>query len=111
VYEYKVVEIREKMMGGKMSGPKLEQLLNENAGQGWRLRAPGNRESPEMRANVTSVASAATREAMPPARRPGWQSIPVPVVPGFLPGDPGGDPPGGARVQVALLEVNAPVAA
>lgn len=54
---------------------------------------------------------AATREAMPPARRPGWQSIPVPVVPGFLPGDPGGDPPGGARVQVALLEVNAPVAA
>lgn len=38
MYEYKVVEIREKMMGGKMSGPKLEQLLNENAGQGWRLR-------------------------------------------------------------------------
>jgi hypothetical protein len=68
-------------------------------------------ESPEMRADVTSVAPAATREAMPPARRPGWQSVPVPVVPGFLPGDPGGDPPGGARVQVALLEVNAPVAA
>lgn len=41
----------------------------------------------------------------------GWQSIPVPVVPGFLPGYPGGDPPSGARVQVALLEVNAPVAA
>ena len=38
VYEYKVVEIREKMIGGKMSGPKLEQLLNENAGQGWQLR-------------------------------------------------------------------------
>jgi hypothetical protein len=51
------------------------------------------------------------QEAMPPARRPGWQSIPLPVVPGFLPGDPGGDPPGGARVQIALLEVNAPVAA
>src|SRR5262249_13490400 len=48
---------------------------------------------------------------MPPACRPGWQSSAVPVVPGFLPGDPGGDPPGGARVQVALLEVNAPVAA
>ena len=47
----------------------------------------------------------------PPARRPGWQSIPVPVVAGFLPGDPAGDPPGGARVQVALLEVNAAVAA
>ena len=38
VYEYKVVEIREKMIGGKMSGPKLEQLLNENARQGWQLR-------------------------------------------------------------------------
>ena len=38
VYEYKVVEIREKMVGGKMSGSKLEQLLNENARQGWRLK-------------------------------------------------------------------------
>jgi hypothetical protein len=38
VYEYKVVEIREKMIGGKMSGSKLEQLLNENARQGWQLR-------------------------------------------------------------------------
>ena len=38
MYEYKVVEIREKMMGGKMSGSKLEQLLNENARQGWRLK-------------------------------------------------------------------------
>ena len=26
------------MIGGKMSGPKLEQLLNENARQGWQLR-------------------------------------------------------------------------
>ena len=38
-YEYKVVEVREKMIGGKMSGEKLEGLLNEHAGQGWRLRA------------------------------------------------------------------------
>ena len=38
MYEYKVVEIREKMLGGKMSGSKLEQLLNENARQGWRLK-------------------------------------------------------------------------
>ena len=67
--------------------------------------------SPGMRANVISAKPAATREAMPPARRSGWQSIPVPVVAGFLPGDLGGDPPGGARVQVALFEVNAPVAA
>jgi hypothetical protein len=39
MYEYKVVEIREKMIGGKMSGPKLEQMLNENARQGWQLKA------------------------------------------------------------------------
>ena len=38
-YEYKVVEIREKMIGGKMSGPKLEDLLNEHARQGWQLKA------------------------------------------------------------------------
>lgn len=38
-YEYKVVEVREKMIGGKMSGDKLEDLLNEHARQGWRLRA------------------------------------------------------------------------
>lgn len=39
MYAYKVVEVREKMVGGKMSGSKLEGLLNEHAGQGWRLRA------------------------------------------------------------------------
>jgi hypothetical protein len=38
-YEYKVVELREKMLGGKMSGDKLETLLNEHARQGWRLKA------------------------------------------------------------------------
>jgi hypothetical protein len=38
-YEYKVVEVRERMIGGKMSGGKLEKLLNEHASQGWRLRA------------------------------------------------------------------------
>ena len=38
-YEYKVVEVREKMVGGKMSGGKLEKLLNDHASQGWRLRA------------------------------------------------------------------------
>jgi hypothetical protein len=37
-YEYKVVEVREKMIGGKMSGEKLEKLLNEHARQGWQLR-------------------------------------------------------------------------
>ena len=38
-YAYKVVEVREKMIGGKMSGEKLEKLLNEHAAQGWRLKA------------------------------------------------------------------------
>jgi hypothetical protein len=39
VYSYKVVEVREKMIGGKMSGEKLEKLLNEHANQGWQLKA------------------------------------------------------------------------
>ena len=38
-YEYKVVELREKLLGGKMSGSKLEGILNEHAAQGWRLKA------------------------------------------------------------------------
>ena len=37
-YEYKVLELREKMIGGKMSGEKLERILNEHAEQGWQLR-------------------------------------------------------------------------
>jgi hypothetical protein len=38
-YEYRVVEIREKMLGGKMSGDKLEEVLNQHAREGWQLRA------------------------------------------------------------------------
>ncbi|CAM05799.1 uncharacterized protein DUF4177 [Saccharopolyspora erythraea NRRL 2338] len=38
-YEYKVVELREKMLGGKISGDKLERVLNEHASQGWQLKA------------------------------------------------------------------------
>jgi hypothetical protein len=38
-YQYRVVELREKMIGGKVSGDRLEKVLNENAAQGWRLRA------------------------------------------------------------------------
>jgi len=38
-YAYKVVEIRERMLGGKMSGDKLQNVLNEHAAQGWQLRA------------------------------------------------------------------------
>jgi len=37
-YEYKVEEIRERMLGGKMSGEKLERVLNDRARQGWQLR-------------------------------------------------------------------------
>ena len=38
-YEYKVEELREGMIGGKMSGDKLEKLLNQQAREGWQLRA------------------------------------------------------------------------
>jgi len=38
-YEYKVLELREKLLGGKMSGDKLERILNEHAGEGWQLKA------------------------------------------------------------------------
>ena len=38
-YEYKVEEIREGMIGGKMSGDKLEKALNEQAREGWQLKA------------------------------------------------------------------------
>lgn len=38
-YEYKVVELREGLMGGKMSGSKMEKVLNDHAGEGWQLRA------------------------------------------------------------------------
>lgn len=39
MFQYKVVEVREKMIGGKMSGEKLEKILNEHALEGWQLRA------------------------------------------------------------------------
>jgi uncharacterized protein DUF4177 len=37
--EYKVLELRERMIGGKMSGEKLERILNDHAVEGWRLKA------------------------------------------------------------------------
>ncbi len=39
MYEYLVAEIREGMMGGKMSGDKLQTVLNDNAKEGWQLKA------------------------------------------------------------------------
>lgn len=38
-YEYRVIELREGMIGGKMSGDKLEKVLNQHAAEGWQLRA------------------------------------------------------------------------
>ena len=38
-FEYKVEELREGMVGGKMSGAKLEKVLNEHAREGWQLKA------------------------------------------------------------------------
>ena len=37
-YQYKVVELREGLIGGKMSGDKLEKTLNDEARDGWQLR-------------------------------------------------------------------------
>lgn len=37
-FEYKVVQLREGMLGGKMSDGKLEKVLNEQAAVGWQLR-------------------------------------------------------------------------
>ena len=38
-YEYRVLQLRESMLGGKLSADKLEKLLNDEAGQGWQLKA------------------------------------------------------------------------
>jgi hypothetical protein len=38
-YEYRVLQLRESMLGGKLSADKLEKLLNEEARQGWQLKA------------------------------------------------------------------------
>ncbi len=37
-YEYKVVEVREAMVGDKMSGDKLEEVLNDHGKDGWELK-------------------------------------------------------------------------
>ena len=38
-YEYKVVQIREGLIGGRMSAEKLERTLNEWARKGWQVKA------------------------------------------------------------------------
>src|SRR6185436_20700972 len=37
--QYKVVELREGLIGGKMSGEKLEKVLNEHGSQCWVLKS------------------------------------------------------------------------
>jgi hypothetical protein len=37
--EYKVVQVREALVGGRMSGDKLEKVLNDHAEDGWQLKA------------------------------------------------------------------------
>lgn len=37
--EYKVVEVREGLIGGKLSAKKLEKILNDHAREGWRYRS------------------------------------------------------------------------
>jgi hypothetical protein len=39
MYEYKVVQVREGLIGGKLSADKLEKVLNEWARKGWQLKA------------------------------------------------------------------------
>ena len=39
MFEYKVVQVREGLIGGKLSADKLERLLNEHARQGWQVKA------------------------------------------------------------------------
>jgi hypothetical protein len=38
-FVYKVVQLREGMIGGKISADKLEKVLNDHARQGWQLKA------------------------------------------------------------------------
>jgi len=37
-FEYKVVQLRESLMGGKLSDDKLEKVLNGEAADGWQLK-------------------------------------------------------------------------
>ena len=48
MYEYKVVQVREGLIGGKMSADKLEKVLNEYAQKGWQaeVRDGGRGEGP-----------------------------------------------------------------
>ena len=38
-YEYKVLQVREGLVGGQISTGKLEGVLNEHAREGWQVKA------------------------------------------------------------------------
>ena len=38
-FEYRVVQLRESLIGGKLSGDKLEEILNGEARKGWMVKA------------------------------------------------------------------------
>ena len=37
--EYRVLEVRESLVGGRLSGDELEEILNDEARKGWRLKS------------------------------------------------------------------------
>jgi hypothetical protein len=38
-FEYRVVQLRESLVGGKLSADKLEEILNDEARNGWMVKA------------------------------------------------------------------------
>lgn len=38
-FEYRVVQLRESLIGGKLSAAKLADVLNAEARQGWQLKS------------------------------------------------------------------------
>ena len=38
-FEYRVLELRENRIGGALSGDKLEEILNDEAREGWMLKS------------------------------------------------------------------------
>jgi len=38
-FEYQVIQLRESLIGGKLSADKLEKVLNDGARKGWMVRA------------------------------------------------------------------------
>jgi uncharacterized protein DUF4177 len=38
-FEYRVLELRENRIGGALSGDKLEEVLNDEAREGWMLKS------------------------------------------------------------------------